>query len=424
MKYEQSEARRGETTRRGFLRAAGALPALLPVARAAAAEGDDEALFRLVRREFPFGEERLPMNAANLCPSPRAVADAVSELTRDIDRDCSFQNRAKFAGMREAAREAAAAMLGASPDEVALTRNTSESNNIVNAGLPLGPGDEVVAWDQNHPTNNVAWEVRAARHGFSVRRVGVPAAPGAPGDLVAPFVSAFTDATKVVALTHVSNVSGIRLPVREIADAAHERGILVHVDGAQSWGGLRVDVRALGADTFTSSSHKWFCGPKECGVLFVREERIPGMWPSIVAPGWGADADPDPRGARKFESMGQRDDACLAAMATTAAFHREIGVERIESRMLALARRLKEGAAALGLPLVTPMDDEMSAGVVIVEVPSESRREVFSRMYEEYGVAGSTSGGFRLSPHLYNTEEHIERALAGLEGLRPLIRPA
>ena len=160
MKYEQSEARRGETTRRGFLRAAGALPALLPVARAAAAEGDDEALFRLVRREFPFGEERLPMNAANLCPSPRAVADAVSELTRDIDRDCSFQNRAKFAGMREAAREAAAAMLGASPDEVALTRNTSESNNIVNAGLPLGPGDEVVAWDQNHPTNNVAWEVR------------------------------------------------------------------------------------------------------------------------------------------------------------------------------------------------------------------------------------------------------------------------
>ena len=122
--------------------------------------------------------------------------------------------------------------------------------------------------------------------------------------------------------------------------------------------------------------------------------------------------------------MGQRDDACLAAMATTAAFHREIGVERIESRMMALARRLKEGAAALGLPLVTPMDDEMSAGVVIVEVPGESRREVFSRMYEEYGVAGSTSGGFRLSPHLYNTEEHIERALAGLEGLRPLIRPA
>lgn len=411
----------GGTTRRGFLRAAAAAPAFLPFARAAAAEGDEEALFRLVRREFPFGEDRVPMNAANLCPSPRAVADAVSELTRDIDRDCSFQNRAKFADYREAAREAVAAMLGASPDEVALTRNTSEANNIVNAGLALGAGDEVLVWDQNHPTNNVAWEVRAARHGFAVRRVGVPAAPK---DLAEPFVSAFGPATRVVALTQVSNVSGIHLPVRQIADAARERGILVHVDGAQSFGGVEVDVRALGADTFTSSSHKWFCGPKECGVLFVREERIPGIWPSVVAPGWGADADPDPTGARKFESMGQRDDACLAAMETTAAFHGEIGGARIETRMRWLARRLKEGAAALGLPLVTPMDDALSAGVVIVEVPAENRREVFSRMYEEHGIAGSTSGGFRLSPHLYNTEEHLERALAGLEALRPLIRPA
>lgn len=414
----------GATTRRGFLRAAAAAPAFLPFARAAGAEGDEEALFRLVRREFPFGEDRVPMNAANLCPSPRAVADAVSELTRDIDRDCSFQNRAKFSDYREAAREAVAAMLGASPDEIALTRNTSEANNIVNAGLPLGAGDEVLVWDQNHPTNNVAWEVRAARHGFAVRRVGVPRSPASPEDLAEPFVSAFGPATRVVALTQVSNVSGIHLPVRRIADAARERGILVHVDGAQSFGGVAVDVRALGADTFTSSSHKWFCGPKECGVLFVREERIPGIWPSVVAPGWGTDADPDPTGARKFESMGQRDDACLAAMETTAAFHGEIGSARIETRMTALARRLKEGAAALGLPLVTPMDDALSAGVVIVEVPAENRREVFSRMYEEHGIAGSTSGGFRLSPHLYNTEEHLERALAGLEALRPLIRVA
>lgn len=420
-------------TRRAFLRAAAGAtagatagaPAFLPFVRGAvAAEADDEALFRLVRREFPFGEDRVPMNAANLCPSPRAVADAVSELTRDIDRDCSFQNRGKFAGMREAAREAVAAMLGASPDEIALTRNTSESNNIVNAGLPLGAGDEVVLWDQNHPTNNVAWEVRAARHGFRVRRVGIPKAPAGPDDLVEPFVSAFGPATRVVALTQVSNVSGIHLPVRRIADAARERGIQVHVDGAQSFGGVAVDVREIGADTFTSSSHKWFCGPKECGVLFVREERIPALWPSEVAPGWGDDADPDPTGARKFESMGQRDDACLAAMETTAAFHGEIGSGRIETRMTALARRLKEGAAALGLPLVTPMEDAMSAGVVIVEVPAENRREVFSRMYEEHGIAGSTSGGFRLSPHLYNTEEHLERALAGLEALRPLITSA
>ena len=407
------------TSRRAFLRSAGAFPAFWSLARTAGA--DDEALFRLVRREFPFHDDRAPMNAANLCPSPRAVADRVSELTRDIDRDCSFQNRGKFNELRETAREAVAAQLGVPGDELALVRNTSEANNIVNAGLALSSGDEVLVWDQNHPTNHVAWEVRAARSGFSVRRVGVPKAPSGEEDLAAPFIEAFTPNTRVLALTHVSNVSGIRLPVRRIADAAHEKGIHVHVDGAQSFGGLSVDVPALGADTFSSSSHKWFCGPKECGVLTVRSALIPEIWPSIVAPGWGDDADPDPTGARKFESMGQRDDACLAAMATTAAFHAEIGPARVEKRMLALARRLKEGIRELGIPLVTPMDDALSAGVVIIEVPAAARREVFSRMYEEHGIAGSTSGGFRLSPHIYNTAGHLERALAGLGTLRPLI---
>ena len=406
-------------TRRSFLRTAAAVPAVLPVARAAAA--DDEALFRMVRREFPFDEERVPMNAANLCPSPRSVADTVSELTRDIDHDCSFQNRGKFNDLKEAAREAVAAQLGVSADELALVRNTSEANNIVNAGMPLADGDEVLLWDQNHPTNNVAWDVRAARYGFSVRRVSVPKAPASEEDLAAPFIDAFGANTKVVTITHVSNVSGIRLPVRRIADAAHERGIHVHVDGAQSFGGLAVDVPAIGADTFSSSSHKWFCGPKECGVLAVRSEVIPRLWPSVVAPGWGDDADPDPTGARKFESMGQRDDACLAGMGTTAEFHADIGSDRVEKRMFDLARRLKEGIHELGISLVTPMDAALSAGVVIIEVPAESQREVFSRMYDEHGIAGSTSGGLRLSPHLYNTAEHIERALAGLKALRPLI---
>ncbi len=406
-------------TRRAFLRTAAATPALLPVVRAAAA--DDETLFRMVRREFPFDEDRVPMNAANLCPSPRSVGDRVSELTRDIDHDCSFQNRGKFADLREMAREQVAAQLGVSGDELALVRNTSEANNIVNAGIPLGEGDEVLLWDQNHPTNNVAWDVRAARYGFSVRRVSVPKAPASGEDLAAPFIEAFGANTKVVAITHVSNVSGIRMPSRLIADAAHERGIHVHVDGAQSFGGLSVDVPGIGADTFSSSSHKWFCGPKECGVLAIRAEIIPRLWPSIVAPGWGGDADPDPTGARKFESMGQRDDACLAAMGTTAEFHGEIGPDRVEKRMIDLARRLKEGIREAGIPLVTPMADELSAGVVIIEVPAESRAEVFSRMYDDHGIAGSTSGGLRLSPHLYNTAEHVERALAGLKALRPLI---
>ena len=172
-------------SRRAFFRSAAHAAVVLPSATAALnqlaalqASGDD--YWDMVRRQFAFDDRKVPMNAANLCPSPRIVADRVSELTRDIDVDCSFNNRAKFAGLLETSRQKPAQQLGVSADEIALVRNTSEANNIINNGLALRPGDEVVLWDQNHPTNNVAWDVRAARFGLTVRRVGTPANSSRP----------------------------------------------------------------------------------------------------------------------------------------------------------------------------------------------------------------------------------------------------
>ena len=380
----------------------------------------DESYWELVRAQFAFREERVPMNAANLCPSPRSVAARVEELTRDIDRDCSFNNRAKFRGLTEGSRTAVAAQLGVSPDEIALVRNTSEANNTINNGVPLRAGDEVVLWDQNHPTNNVAWEVRAARFGIVVKRVSVPPRPTTIEALMDPFAAALTDRTRVLSLTHVSNVSGIRLPVRELCEVAHRRHVHVHVDGAQSWGALNVDLRELDCDSYAASAHKWFMGPKEAGVLYVREDRIEEIWPNIVAPGWGGDAEPDVRGARKFESLGQRDDACLAAVATGAAFHEAIGVGDVEERVGGLATVLKEGMAELGMTLVTPMDPGLSGGVCIMEVPGD-RRAALDGLYEEHGIAGAGTGGLRLCPHVYNTMAHVERAIEGIGALREVI---
>ncbi|MDE2655764.1 MAG: aminotransferase class V-fold PLP-dependent enzyme [Gemmatimonadota bacterium] len=423
-----------DPTRRSFLSGMAAGAALMPrTLSGLAAEpsfsttlpprppaAPDETYWEQVRAQFSFREERVPMNSANLCPSPRAVADRVEELTRDIDRDCSFNNRAKFRGLTEESRGAVAAQLGVSADEIALVRNTSEANNTINNGVPLRPGDEVVIWDQNHPTNNVAWDVRAARFGITVRRVSVPRRPASPQALIDPFAAALTDRTRVLALTHVSNVSGIRLPVPELAEIAHRRGIHVHVDGAQSWGALDVDLRRLGCDSYSASAHKWFMGPKEAGVLYVKEDRIGEIWPNIVAPGWGNDADPDVAGARKFESLGQRDDACLAAIATGADFHAAIGAAAVDSRVTELATALKEGLAGLGMTLVTPQDPSLSGGVCIIEVPGD-RGTALRRLYEEHGIAGAGTGGLRLCPHVYNTMDHIARAIDAVKALREVI---
>jgi len=413
------------TSRRLFLRqasratVASAMATMLaeasPLLASTPSGGED--YWDMVRRQFAFSDNKVPMNAANLCPSPRIIADQVAELTRDIDTDCSFHNRAKFADLLETSRRKVAEQLGVTADEIALVRNTSEANNTINNGLALKSGDEVVLWDQNHPTNNVAWDVRAARFGLKVQRVATPTEPADAGQLVKVFVDAFSSRTRVLALTHVSNVSGLRLPIREICQAARQRGIYVHVDGAQSWGALHVNLRELECDSYAASAHKWFLGPKEVGLLYVRQERIAEVWPNVVAPGWGNHVHPDVKGAQKFESLGQRDDAALAAIATGVDFHRAIGPARVEARMIELASLLKTGLADEGLALVTPLGTAQSAGVCVVRIPPANREDVYNKLYTEHGIAGATTGGLRLCPHVYNTREHVERAIRGVKTL-------
>ena len=411
-------------SRRSFLKEVAVSAALLPIALESSEAStlaetslDGEAYWHLVRAQFSFSEKKVPMNAANLCPSSRAVSERVSELTADIDRDCSFNNRAKFRGLREASREKVAKQLGVSADEIALVRNTSEANNTINNGISLEEGDEVVLWSQNHPTNNVAWDVRAARFGLTVKRVSTPKHPKSTQELIDTFISALSEKTKVLSITHVSNVSGIHLPAKQIVEAAHAKGVYVHLDGAQSWGALDVNLRDIGCDSYSASAHKWFMGPKEAGVLYVKESNIPRIWPNVVAPGWGDDVDPDPKGARKFESLGQRDDACLAAIGTTVDFHNAIGAAQVEARMMELAAALKTGLVDAGFTLVTPEDPKLSGGVCIIQVERAKSREALNQLYEEHGIAGAGTGGIRLCPHVYNTMEHVERAVKGVKAI-------
>lgn len=409
------------TSRRQFLGSAGALffsGSVVNNQNALAqrySDSGDEAYWDLVRSQFSFDESKIPMNAANLCPSFRSVSEVISSLTHDIDKDCSFNNRSKFNRFLENSRNIVAAQLNVGKNEIALVRNTSEANNIINNGIDLSQDDEVLIWDQNHPTNNVAWEVRAARKDFLVKKVSTPVKPNDDQELIDVFVSQFTTKTKVLALTHVSNVSGIKLPIKELASAANARGIYVHVDGAQVWGAMPLDLAELGIDSFSASSHKWFMGPKEVGVLYIKQQNIDHFWPNVIAAGWGNQSDTQLEGARKFESLGQRDDAALAGIATTAHQLDLIGLERIEERIVNLSSYLKEGVARLGLELVTPIESNLSHGVCIVEAPVSERSDITNKLYENYGISGAGTGGIRLCPAIYNTMEHVDRAIDALK---------
>jgi len=419
-------------TRRSFLRGiSGALGAVAYLPSAAAtpqqlgrfltATPDRETFWRVVSGQFPLRAGKIPMNAANLCPSPRPVSERVAELTRDEDSDVSPGNRTKFAVFLEDSRKKVAEQLGVSPDEIAFVRNTSEANTLINNGVPLSAGDEVVLWEQNHPCNNAAWDVRAERHGFQVKRVTVPATARTAGEVCKLFEAALTPKTKVLSITYISNTTGFRLPAKGLCALARQRGIHSHVDGAQVWGYLNLNLRDLGCDSFGASAHKWFMGPKEVGVVYVRQERIAQIWPSVISAGWNPSALKSDVAPRKFENLGQRNDGALSAVGTAVDFHRVLGFAGIEARTTDLAQALKEGLAKIkGIQLVTPMDPQMSGGVVVSQVQGFDREKMgalVKDLYDKHGIGGAATGGLRLCPHVYNTLEDVEAATHGVRML-------
>ena len=388
-----------------------------------AGDAGGEGFWKLVKENFSIRKGLIMLNAANLCPSPYPVQQRVFELTRDIDADPSSHNRKKFADLREVARYALAEYLGASPEEIAIVRNTSEGNNMVINGLTFEPGDEVIIWDENHPTANIAWDVRAERYGFKVKRVKTPEIFEGDEELMRPFFDAVTKRTKLMCFSHVSNISGIALPAEKMCTMARNHGVLSHIDGAQTFGSHVLNLSAIGCDFYTGSSHKWFFGPKEVGILYVRKERIEDLWPTIVGVGYPGVLD---KGAQKFETLGQRDDSRIAAMGKTVEFHNMIGRDRIEARIrflaAALKMRLKERIP--GIKFRTSLAPEFSGGVVVFDVAGLNLNKALDILYHEHNIGcavfGGDAGGIRLCPHIYNTMEEIDRAVDAVASLRDI----
>ena len=204
---------------------------------------------------------------------------------------------------------------------------------------------------------------------------------------------------------------GIRLPEKALCQLARERGILSLVDGAQTFGACPLDLHDMGCDFFTASSHKWFCGPKEVGLLYVRKDKIAALHPTLVGLGWEKART---AGARKFETLGQRDDARIAAMLEAARFHNAIGINRVSERTLVLAAAVKKELKARipSARIATPDGRDMSWGVVAFQVPGVDTAKAVAGLYREANVACAAVGsGFRFSPHIYNTMAEIETAV-------------
>ncbi len=409
--------RRSGWSRRDFGRlvALGGSAALVPApARAASwlTQPAGEAFWSGIRDEFMLDPDLAMFNAANLCPASRRVVTALERASREIDRDPSPANRRQLGEGREEARRRVAAFLGVRPEQIVLTRNTSESNNLVSSGLDLGPGDEVLLLSHNHPSNLSAWQAKAERAGFTVATLEQPV-PHPGSEAVLDQVSrAMTPRTRVLAFSHVTATVGDLMPAAELCRLARERGVVTLVDGAQSFGVLDIDLGVMQPDFYSGSAHKWPCGARENGVLYVNPAVAERIKPSVISLYGGAVGV-----SRELEANGQRDEAAMIAFGEAVAFQMEVGKTRIETRARALASALVEGFGRIpGVTLGTSPVAERRAAIVTIEIASGEAGALAGALYEEDRIICATRGraGLRFSPHFYNTMADVERAIAAV----------
>jgi selenocysteine lyase/cysteine desulfurase len=374
-----------------------------------------DAFWDSVREQFVMPPDLAVINAANLCPSSRPVLESMYGSTRDIDRDPSPNNRAKLYPAKEETRKRLASFLRVTPEEIIITRNTSESNNLVSSGIDLKAGDEVLIFTDNHPSNNLAWKQKAKRFGFTVTELPNPNPHPGADFYVEAVRKAIAPKTKVLAFTHLTSSVGDLMPAADMCRIARERGVLTVLDGAQSFGLLDVDLSAIQPDFYSGSAHKWPCGPKEAGVLFVSKRAHDRIWPSVYSAYTGAVGL-----SKTFEGFGQRDDAAIVAFGETIAFQEKVGRANIEKRARELTQALLAGLRKIdGIQLWTHTAPERTAAVVSFQPGSLSIPKLSAALYERDKIAcatrgGSDRGGLRFSPHFYNTPAEIDRALAAL----------
>jgi selenocysteine lyase/cysteine desulfurase len=427
---------RREGSRRAFLRLAGGLGASALSARssdlnALAAQAAstvappdriavDESYWRPIQQAFDVDRTLINLNNGNSSPSPRLVHDAFKAYLDSSNR-LPVYYRGLIEEHLDTVRRQLADTFGCDATELALTRNTTESLQIAQAGLDLKPGDEVLTTDQDYPRMLWAWDQRARRDGIAIKRIQFPV-PTTADDLLDRFERAITPRTKVLQFCHITNVTGQLFPVRNLCHMARQRGIVTIVDGAQALAHFPFALRDLECDVYGSSLHKWLMAPTGTGLLYVRRDMIDRIWP-LQAALYDVRSD-----IRKFEEIGTYPAAARAAIGDAVAFHRTVGAERKAARLRYLT--LRWGSALRARPrvrILSSLDAEQTWGLAMVAIEGVDSRDLEKFLFDKhriitYGMVSQRLPGpvfdfhgLRVSPNVYTTVDEIDRFVDAME---------
>ena len=375
-------------------------------------EKDASAYWASVRSgQFVMPEARAFLNTGSLGIAPRPVLEAVSHYLQQaaaLDFQSLQVERYPRWGYETLDEERAeiADFLGCSKDELALTHNATEAMSIIAGGLPLERGAEVLLTDQEHPSGRGPWQVREAKGELTTREVELPLPPENAGQLVDRVISAIGPRTRVLSFSGITSPTGLHMPIREICDAARERGVLTVVDGAHMAGQVPDRIDQMNCDYFAGSPHKWLYAPAGSGVLYIREEHLDSHYPVIATAGW----DDKALKAGRFMRFGTNNRAIIEGFVAGVRFAREIGPDSIYKRIHDLARQVYDHASALPYTeMLSPEDDSMYGSLVTFRIKlSEARLARLWNLCDERLIWTTGNPRLRVSTHIHTRESDLD----------------
>jgi len=378
----------------------------------------DEDFWASVRQGYRLKPEYINLENGYYNFLPEQVMERFLEHVREVNYQGSYYMRTVQVENKKAMAAKLAAVAGCSPEELIITRNTTESLDMIIGGLDWKPGDEAVMAEQDYGAMLNMFKQVSKRYGVNNKVVSVPNHPKSDEEIVDLYASAITDRTKLLMVCHMINITGHILPVRKICDMAHQRGVEVMVDGAHAFAHFTFAIPDLHCDYYGSSLHKWLSAPLGTGILYVKKEKIAKVWPLI------ASGEKDPDDISRLNHIGTHPAHSDLAIADALEFYHMLGAERKEARLRYLQTYWTSKVRDLPNVIVnTPADQARSCGIANVGLSTMEPAELADKLFRSYNIYtapinGAGVHGCRITPNVYTSTAELDVLVNALTELQ------
>jgi isopenicillin-N epimerase len=369
----------------------------------------DEDYWATIQQAFSVTRGIVNLNNGGVSPSPRMVTEAFVRYTWQQEDATAYTMWQILEPQSETIRTGLAEVFGCDPEEIAITRNASESLEILLMGMDFKPGDEILTTTQDYPRMLTTLRQREMREGLKLNLIKIPVAPQNVDDIAGAFERAVTPKTKLILISHQINLTGQITPVKRVCDMARARGIDTIVDGAHSFAQFDFKRDDLGCDYFGTSLHKWIYAPKGTGMLYVRKEKIPKIWALM------ASEDRNKNDIRKFEEIGTHSAAMRLAIGEAILFHNAIGAKRKEERLRYLSRYWMNNLKSI--PKVgfnTSFEPRQSCAIANFKIDGVDPVQLGGYLMAKHRIfttpiVHDEFNGIRITPNVYTTLWELDR---------------